>query len=100
MTVQSWWQLADRTQPILNARRVPPRRAQRRLTPPVPVVATIEWEIDGPEQLHTVATRWTSAGDVLVEINDLRRATLGVWLRRGDVVRREPGAARTGRPPG
>ncbi|WP_159622659.1 hypothetical protein [Ruania rhizosphaerae] len=87
MTVESWWQLADRTQPILNARPVPARRVQCRLTPPVPVVATIVWAVDGAEQLRTVATRWTVRGDVLVRILDDRRRTIGAWVSAGDVER-------------
>lgn len=74
-------------QEIANEAPIPPSRAQVLAKEPIPVVARIEWERDGLEHLDTVAWAWTARA-VLVEVNDRRRQTIGVWLPLSDVTRR------------
>jgi hypothetical protein len=54
---------------------------------PVPVVARIEWTVDGVEQLETEALGWTDRR-VYVRLPDSRWRFTSVWLHASDVRRR------------
>lgn len=71
---------------ILNARPIPPRRLQSLGRSTIAVVVRIVWERDGEQLVSTVARDWVSR-DVLVDVNDPRWPTRGVWLDAGDVRR-------------
>ena len=78
-------------QRILNERPIPERRLQQRLKPDRRVTARVVWEKDGEELRETTASYWARVGGgavVLVEVVDVRREALGVWLAVGDVVPR------------
>jgi hypothetical protein len=72
-------------QPIINslAARVP----EHTLSPPVPIVATIRWAVDGEEHIDTVALGWTGQA-VYVRLVDRRHQTNAIWLDGADVRRR------------
>jgi hypothetical protein len=87
---QSWDAYRDLWQAIVNARPIPPRRAQKVAPWPIPIRARVVWERDGVELVDTVATGWTSRL-ALVEIVDHRWRLRGVWLDAADVRRRRVG---------
>ena len=86
---QSWDAHRGDWQAILNARDVPPLRAQTIAADPIPVRVRIVWERDGLEFLDAVATGWTSRL-VLVDLDDRRARLRAVWLDPSDVRRRRP----------
>ena len=73
------------SQPITNGlgARVPVHT----LSPPVPIVATIRWAVDGEEQIDTVAMGWSGQA-VYVRLADPRCRTNAIWLDGADVKRR------------
>lgn len=83
----SWDSSAARWQPILNAREIPPRRAQKNRYPGIPVRARLEWERDGVELVDTEAVGWTSTL-VRVTMNDRRWRFGAAWVPASDVSRR------------
>lgn len=86
METDAWW--ADRER-VLNARPIPPARAQRRLEPPRPVRARLEWSRSGVEVIETVATAWVP-GLVLVTLPDGRSLVRGAWLTTQDATPLSP----------
>lgn len=86
----SWNSGAPRWQRLVNEVDVPPAREQTTALAPVPCVARLVWEVDGPEVVETVAIGWTPAA-VLVRVYDRRRQLGGVWVPVGDVRRRDTG---------
>lgn len=88
METEAWWAGRER---ILNARPIPPVRAQQRLEPSRPVRARIEWSRSGVETIESVATSWVP-GLVLVTIPDGRSMVRGVWLTIEDAVPASPNA--------
>ena len=74
---------------MLNAHPIPPARSQRRLQPPRPVRARIEWSRSGIEAIETEATAWVP-GLVLVTLTDGRSLVRGVWLTTTDAVPLSP----------
>lgn len=74
---------------MLNAHPIPPTPAQRRLQPPRPVRACIEWSKSGIEIIETEATSW-APGLVLVTLLDARSLVRGVWLTTTDAVPLSP----------
>ncbi|PYF98325.1 hypothetical protein SAMN05216184_11269 [Georgenia satyanarayanai] len=85
----AWDAHAATWQPVRNERPIPHRRAQVSSGVPVPVTARVVWEHDGVEEIDTVVWAWTSRS-VLVELHDVRRQTIGLWLPARDVRRRRP----------
>jgi hypothetical protein len=73
------------SQPITNSLEA--RQPQHLLKPPVPIVATIRWAVDGEEQLETVALGW-SGQHVYVRIADARFQNRAIWPDAADVKRR------------
>jgi hypothetical protein len=57
------------------------------LSPPVPIVATIRWAVDGEEHIDTEALGWTGQA-VYVRVPDPRCRTNAIWLDGVDVQRR------------
>lgn len=82
----AWDAHAATWQPVLNECPIPHRRAQVGCGSPIPVTARVVWERDGVEEIDTVVWAWTSRS-VLVEMHDVRRQTIGVWLPAHDVRR-------------
>lgn len=76
-----------RWQRILNERPIPSRHLQRIDRFPIPVTITVVWETDGVEVRRSEAYDWVG-DDVLVDLQDDRRQTGGVWLDAGDITRR------------
>ena len=74
---------------MLNAHPIPPAHAQRRLQPPRPVRARIEWSRSGIESIETEATSW-APGLVLVTLFDARSLVRGAWLTTTDAVPLSP----------
>ena len=74
---------------MLNAHPIPPAHAQRRLKPPRPVRARIEWSRSGVEVIETEATAWVP-GLVLVTLTDGRSLVRGAWLTTTDAVPMSP----------
>jgi hypothetical protein len=72
-------------QPITN--RLEARVPEHTLSPPVPIVATIRWAVDGEEHIDTVALGWTGQA-VYVRLVDRRCQTNAIWLDGADVQRR------------
>lgn len=72
---------------ILNARPIPERRLQQLGRTAIPVAVRLVWERDGEELVKTVARDWVGR-DVLMDVDDRRWPTRGVWLDAGDVRRR------------
>lgn len=73
-------------QRILNARPIPDRRLQSLGRGTIPVVVRLIWERDGEEHVETVARDWVGR-DVLVDMDDYRWPTRGVWVDATDVQR-------------
>lgn len=65
------------------------QRAQRRLQPPRPVRARIEWSRSGVEVIETEATSWVP-GLALVTLLNARSLVRGVWLTTTDAVPLSP----------
>jgi hypothetical protein len=63
------------------------RQPQHTLSPPVPVVATVVWAVDGEEHIDTEAVGWTGQA-VYVRLVDPRCRTNAIWLDGADVQRR------------
>src|SRR5659263_412818 len=82
--VPAWWAGHQR---ILNARAVPERFTR---CEPVPVRVRLRWADDGVEHLDTHATAWTIPL-VLIQVDDPRSVTRGVWVPLADVTRLDPG---------
>lgn len=78
--VPAWWAGRQR---ILNARAVPERFTR---CEPVPVRVRLRWADDGVQHLDTTATAWTTPL-VLIQVNDPRSPTRGVWVPASDVTR-------------
>jgi hypothetical protein len=72
-------------QRIVN--RLEARQPEHLLSPPVPIVATIRWAVDGEENIDTEAIGWTSQA-VYVRLADARCRTNAIWLDGADVQRR------------
>lgn len=84
--IPAWNASEGQWQEILNAAAIPPRRAQRDLTAPVPIDARVIWERDGVEVIRTLAHGW--AGRLAyVELRDPRAQIRWVWLPAEDVTR-------------
>ncbi|MFS0701138.1 hypothetical protein AB6N24_14305 [Cellulomonas sp. 179-A 4D5 NHS] len=83
----SWNSGAQRWQRLVNEVDVPPAHEQTTAPAPVPCVARLAWEHDGPQLVETEAIGWTPAA-VLVRIYDPRRQLGGVWVPVSDVRRR------------
>lgn len=81
--VAAWWAGRQR---ILNARAIPTRYTS---CDPVPVRARLHWADDGEETITTIATAWTTPL-VLIQVNDSRAVTRGVWVPARDVTRFHP----------
>ena len=64
-------------QPISNdlGARVP----EHTLSPPVPIVARVVWEVDGEERVDTEALGWTGQA-VYVRVADPRCQSNAIWL--------------------
>ncbi len=64
-------------QPITNGltARVP----EHTLSPPVPIVARVVWEVDGEERVDTEALGWTGQA-VYVRVADPRCRSNAIWL--------------------
>ncbi|MGW6132349.1 hypothetical protein ACWFNE_20175 [Cellulomonas sp. NPDC055163] len=86
----SWNSGAPRWQRLANEVDVPPAREQTTAPAPVPCMARLMWEVDGPEIVETEAIGWTSAA-VLVRVYDRRWRLGGVWVPVSDVRRRGTG---------
>ena len=86
MDTGAWWEGRER---VINARPIPPTPAQRRLQPPRPVRARIEWSKSGVESIETEATAWVP-GLVLVPLLDARSLVRGAWLTTTDAVPLSP----------
>ena len=63
------------------------RQPEHLLSPPVPIVATIRWAMDGEESIDTEAIGWTGQA-VYVRLADPRCRTNAIWLDGADVQRR------------
>jgi hypothetical protein len=72
-------------QPISN--RLAARVPQHTLSPPMPIVARVVWEVDGEEHVDTVVLGWTGQA-VYVRLADPRCRTNAIWLDGCDVKRR------------
>lgn len=72
---------------ILNARPIPDRRLQQLGRATIPVTVRLVWERDGEELVDTLARDWVGC-DVLVDMDDHRWPTRGVWVDAADVMRR------------
>lgn len=83
----AWDAHSARWRALRNELEIPTRRAQRLSATPIPVVARLDWELDGIEYLGTVAWGWTTRA-VLIELHDCRRQIIGAWLPATDVWRR------------
>jgi hypothetical protein len=83
----SWDSGAPRWQRLVNEVAVPPAREQTTAPAPVPCVARLVWEDDGPQVAETEAIGWTR-DVVLVRVYDRRWRLGGVWLAVSDVRRR------------
>lgn len=77
-------------QALVNQVDVPPAAQQTQARSPVPCVARLVWEHDGPELTGTVVVGWTSTA-VLVQVYDRRWRLGGVWLPASDVRRPSTG---------
>ena len=86
MDTGAWWEGRER---VLDAHQIPPARAQRRLQPPRPVRARIDWSRSGVEVIETEATSWVP-GLALVTLLDARSLVRGVWLTTTDAVPLSP----------
>lgn len=86
METGAWWEGRERA---LNAHPIPPAHAQRRLQPPRPVRARVEWSRSGIEVIESEATSWVP-GLVLVALLDARSLVRGVWLTTTDAVPLSP----------
>ncbi|WP_258723241.1 hypothetical protein [Cellulomonas sp. NS3] len=86
----SWNSGAPRWRLLANEVEVPPAREQPTAPTPVPCVARLVWEDDGPEVVETEAIGWTPAA-VLVRVYDRRWRLGGVWVPVSDVRRRGTG---------
>jgi hypothetical protein len=84
--VPAWDEHRGRWQRVVNAREIPPRRAQRDLDPYVRVRVRVVWEHDGEELRETIAVAWAGR-DVLVDVTDPRVHVGWVWLDAADVER-------------
>jgi hypothetical protein len=73
------------SQPISNS--LAPRVPQHTLPPPIRVVATVVWAVDGEEHIDTEAVGWTGQA-VYVRLADPRCRTNAIWLDGADVQRR------------
>lgn len=82
--VSEWWAGHER---ILNARAVPERFTR---CEPIPVRVRVRWADDGVQHLDTHATAWTTPL-VLIQVDDPRSVTRGVWVPAADVTRLGPG---------
>jgi len=82
--VPAWWAGHQR---ILNARAVPERYTR---CEPIPVRVRLRWADDGVQHLDTTATAWTTPL-VLIQVDDPRSTTRGVWVPATDVTRLHPG---------
>lgn len=71
---------------LLNARPIPPRHLQQLGRATIAVTVRLVWERDGEQMVQTVARDWVGR-DVLVDIDDRRWPTRGVWLDAADVSR-------------
>lgn len=78
--VSEWWAGHQR---ILNARAVPERFTR---CEPIPVRVRLRWADDGVQHVDTTATAWTTPL-VLIQIDDPRSVTRGVWVPAADVTR-------------
>jgi hypothetical protein len=74
-------------QHVLNQSWPPGSRRIRDQPQRIPVWVRMVWAIDGEQWMHGHASRWTPR-HVFVELGDARLATLGVWVRPGEVRRR------------
>lgn len=74
-------------QRILNAGAVPERCTR---CEPIPVRVRLRWSDDGIQHLDTHATAWTTPL-VLIQVDDPRSVTRGVWVPAADVTRLEQG---------
>lgn len=74
-------------QMILNARPIPDRRLQQLGRATIRVTVRLVWERDGEEYVDTLARDWVGR-DVLVDVDDHRWLTRGVWVDAGDLRRR------------
>jgi hypothetical protein len=70
------------SQEITNGLEV--REPDHTLSPPVPIVATIRWAVDGEEHIDTEAVGWTGQA-VYVRVADPRCRTNAIWLDGADV---------------
>ena len=82
--IPAWWAGHQR---ILNARAVPERFTR---CEPIPVPVRLRWADDGVQHLDTTATAWTTPL-VLIQVDDPRSVTRGVWVPATDVTRLNPG---------
>lgn len=86
--IRSWRENIDAEQPLLNAITAPARYTEARTPPgPIPVIARLHWETDGPELRDTVALAWTRT-DVCVRVLDHRWRTTAAWIPASDITRR------------
>lgn len=86
--VPAWWAGHQR---ILNARAVPERFTR---CEPIPVRVRVRWADDGVQHLDTTATAWTTPL-VLIQVDDPRSVTRGIWVPAADVTRLNPGVTST-----
>lgn len=94
----AWDQHRTTWQDPLNALRVPARRAQRDLTPPVDVVVRVDWPRDGVELIEARAVAYTTRA-VLCHWREPRLQVLGAWFPAADVRRAAEGWGRRGSNP-
>jgi hypothetical protein len=73
------------SQPITNGLQA--RVPEHTPSPPVPIVATIRWAVDGEEHINTEALGWTGQAVYLRRV-DRRCQTDAIWLDGADVKRR------------
>lgn len=91
--VLSWDHRCSQWQDPDNALPVPPRRAQRTLTPPVGVMVRVEWPRGGVELISARAVAYTGRA-VLCHWTEPRLRILGAWFPLVDVdVERRASAA-------
>lgn len=86
----SWHSDSEGWQRLTNEVEAPPLRRQTIAPSPVPCVARLVWEVDGPELTPTVAIGWTPTA-VLVRVYDRRWRLGGVWVPAADVRRADRG---------
>jgi hypothetical protein len=85
----------ERWQRVLNERFPPHARRLADRSDPIRGQARVVWERDGEQWVPGVAIRWDRQ-HVLVQLNDLRCTSIGVWLPPTDFRRTEPPAASGG----